>query len=875
MKKIALALITFLLFGATTIKAQEEKLSSSEPISSGCLSHVRGDVAPILPTITLTKEGNILSVDLFNYSSNCGTTSFEVENRMIDDNNDNPSVIINVIPVVPVTMDCTCPFNISYTVRGLEENNFYLTCWWYEGQVELTEGEPLVLECKTEDVVINDLRYQLLKTTHQAKLLYQFQWNEETEIQQIPSEVEYEGEKYTVTSINEFAFKSNTSITKIIIPKTVKNTEFASLEGFTRYPFSGCLSLETIEVEEGNPAICSVDGVLFNKNKTTLIGYPAASPREFYNVPDGVKTAVRGAFSGSQNLKKIVLTDNMETLDIGVFSDSSLKEVIFQSSIKEFPSYLFYNCKKLESVDIPEGVTSIGSSAFEGCSSLESISMPESVTTVYAAAFMGCTLLKSATLSPNLKEISLSMFRDCSKLTEVIIPFGITTIGYGAFSGCKAMQSIDLPESINYIDGFAFYPTNLKDIYCHAKTVPNTNNDAFRDVQLSQITLHVPASAINDYQSSSPWNQFGAIVPLETQDDYHPFIEEGKVWKLGGRGSANPVQLVEYYYFDGDTIINGKTCKQMMCQRYVSPDHPDYEAFAKIPSLRNVGAWYEEDKKVYTYDTINKQFKIKYDFSLGDNETMLIEDYPYVIGPKQTGGLKGFKGVYRDVMWYSNDADPAYCTTWLEGVGGIDGPITNVYLGKEYYAMFMMSCTVGDEVIYLNDEYEDGATPERARKKRFDFTHTVKIQPKSRVKSGERLRAGDASAEKEQPLYGEYNDLQLGINLNPIDDAYQVRIADETGKAVYEKDINAATIVGLNIDISAYAAGRYIVTVENSLESFTGEFDTQTTGISDAARLNDKEEMINDKTIYNLQGQRLSSLQKGLNIVNGQKIYVK
>ena len=104
-----------------------------------------------------------------------------------------------------------------------------------------------------------------------------------------------------------------------------------------------------------------------------------------------------------------------------------------------------------------------------------------------------------------------------------------------------------------------------------------------------------------------------------------------------------------------------------------------------------------------------------------------------------------------------------------------------------------------------------------------------------------------------------------------FDDAYLVCITDETGKDVYQKAINAGSIVGLNIDISAYAKGRYTVTVENSNESFTGEFEAQTTGI----------EAISYQTsavrhhIYNLQGQRLSTLQKGLNIVNGQKIYVK
>ena len=171
-----------------------------------------------------------------------------------------------------------------------------------------------------------------------------------------------------------------------------------------------------------------------------------------------------------------------------------------------------------------------------------------------------------------------------------------------------------------------------------------------------------------------------------------------------------------------------------------------------------------------------------------------------------------------------------------------------------------MSCVVGDEVIYLNDRYEDAATPAGARKNRFDFTHTNKLKPKSRVRS-----------EDEPSLYGEYNDKQLDINLGPLDDAYQVCITDGSGKAVYEKVINAGNIVALNIDISAYAKGRYTVNVENGRESFTGEFETQTTGIE--AIRNNKE--VIRTGIYNLQGQRLNSLQKGLNIVNGRKIYVK
>ena len=371
-----------------------------------------------------------------------------------------------------------------------------------------------------------------------------------------------------------------------------------------------------------------------------------------------------------------------------------------------------------------------------------------------------------------------------------------------------------------------------------------------------------PMKCANELYESGDFAESIADFAFEVfpQKEYRPFIEDGKVWKVGTIPSSpdSPVQIVDYYYFDGDTIISGKTCKQMWCQRFVSPDSPDYSALIQLPSLSKVGAWYEEDKKVYVCREGTQGMEMLYDFSLEANDTLILNDFQpyYIVGPKQTGGLKGFKGLYRDIMLCDQDI---YITTWLEGVGGIDGPLRNVYPETESNPQFLMSCTVGDEVIYLNDEYEDGATPKDMAKKRFDFTHTTKLQPKN-------PRRG----EEELSLYGEYNALQLGIHLDPLDDAYQVRITNESGKAVYEKTVNAGTIVGLSIDISAYAKGRYTVTVENSNEVFTGEFETETTGIEMTYN------KVETKTeIYNLQGQRLSSLQRGLNIVNGKKVYVK
>ena len=61
------------------------------------------------------------------------------------------------------------------------------------------------------------------------------------------------------------------------------------------------------------------------------------------------------------------------------------------------------------------------------------------------------------------------------------------------------------------------------------------------------------------------------------------------------------------------------------------------------------------------------------------------------------------------------------------------------------------------------------------------------------------------------------------------------------------------------------------IIVENSREYFTGTFEVQLTGI-DAMKMKDAE---SSDHIYNLQGQRLSSVQKGVNIVNRQKVYIK
>jgi len=712
------------MLAALTMSAQNG-LNVGDIQNIGCLSQTKREDAKPAPTIVLTKEGNVLSVQLLNYETYDTTTDFNVTSSISDD--DPCSVTINVVPVIPqgaqVEMEWVCLFNVSFAVRNLEPNRFYLDCWWYKGLVELTEGKPLVLEYKIESVIIDGISFNLLKVMHKAKLT---KWTTAEKEIRIPSEVTYGGENYIVTCIDHNAFGDLDYVTTITIPKTIRSTDL-DVDGIIwANPFRECKSLEWIEVEEGCPLLNSVDGVLFAGNKTMLLGYPIASPRETYTVPEGVTIIRSGAFHHNKYLRKLV------------------------------------------------------------------------------------------------------------------IPEEVTYLGWHLFNDTKCLEEIYIKGVLN----------------------PECMDDDLFGGMSTNVNIYVLPSEVDKFKAIYK----GPVYPLPEKifDDmvYRPFVEEGKVWKVGTFPLVdNSVPIVDYYYFDGDTIIDGKTCKQMMCQQYVNPEDPDYAIVMQYPLLQYVGAWYEEDKKVYFYNANNKQMRLMYDFSLDDNGLFHFFDFQYVVGPKQTGGINGFKGVYREVWECGDGGNTFQCAPWMEGVGLVYGPPTTNVFNVELAdpAWYLMSCTVGDEVIYYNSE-EENPYAMGGRKKRFDFTHTIKIQPKGRTRSG-----------AEKSIYGEYNDQLLCINIDPLDDTYLVRITDESGKAVYEKNIYAGNIVGLNIDISAYTEGRYTVSVENSLELFTGEFGAQMTGIKEVSR---KQEVLKDH-IYNLQGQRINTLQKGLNIVNGQKVFVK
>ena len=151
----------------------------------------------------------------------------------------------------------------------------------------------------------------------------------------------------SVVSIGQWAFRYCRQLASLSIPDSVTAIDPTAFEGCgsirsLRIPDSGTSlwtrfsielsGLEEITVGEGNESLSSRDGVLFSKDGTELIRYPAGRVEESYSIPGSVHTIA---------------------------------------------DYAFSQCTKLVRIDFPESVRTVGEHTFSGCENLRPESVPE------------------------------------------------------------------------------------------------------------------------------------------------------------------------------------------------------------------------------------------------------------------------------------------------------------------------------------------------------------------------------------------------------------------------------------------------------------------------------------------------------------------
>ena len=266
-----------------------------------------------------------------------------------------------------------------------------------------------------------------------------------------------------VTSIGNFAFSDCTSLTNITIPNSVTSIgDYAfygcenlinitipnSVTSIGNFAFCICTSLTSINVDSNNEKYMSDNGVLYTKDKKTLIQYPSKKEKTEYIILQGTTSIENYAFHYCTNLTNITIPNSVTSIgDDAFYICTNLINITIPNSVTSIGYRAFYLCKSLTNITIPDGVISIKNQTFYCCESLTRLIIPSSVISIGDYAFHYCTNLTNITIPNSVTSIGDNAFYGCENLINITIPNSVTSIGNDVFNGCISLTSINVDSN--------------------------------------------------------------------------------------------------------------------------------------------------------------------------------------------------------------------------------------------------------------------------------------------------------------------------------------------------------------------------------------------------------------------------------------------
>lgn len=353
-----------------------------------------------------------------------------------------------------------------------------------------------------------------------------------------------------VVSIGVYAFVECTKLTSLNIPASVQSVGL-SMGGHNGNYIP---ALTSVNVDESNAEYSSQDGVLFNKNKSTLIFYPMNKSGSSYTIPNGVTHIGECAFAYGRKLTNISIPPSVTSIGSQAFAFSSLMNISIPINVTSIEYGAFEGCWSLETATLPPNITTIRENTFAVCPDLKSINIPSTVTAIEYGAFQTCVSLSAIQLPNGLQSIGQYAFLGCDSLQEIIIPSSVVEIGDSAFGSCSSLNRINVsPSNLNFIsvDGVLYdHPQSRLIAYPAGKTDPNYSiptsvstigGNAFSGAWALQV-IKIPASVVTIGDRAFGCPNLKAVIFLGNAPEF-----AGEAFSGPGSSSSNNSPTTIYY----------------------------------------------------------------------------------------------------------------------------------------------------------------------------------------------------------------------------------------------------------------------------------------------------------------------------------------
>jgi len=393
----------------------------------------------------------------------------------------------------------------------------------------------------------------------------------------IPSSVTYNSISYSVTSIGDYAFAMSTGLTAVTIPLSVTSIgtyAFAASSGLTALTipvsvtsigdvafagctnianiiipasvkkignnvFNGCTGLTQINVDAANTNFNSVDGVLYNKDKSTLLVYPPGKPDISYTIASSVDTIGSFAFGYCKNLTSITIPTSVVYITHAAFMQcNGLTTMFIPASVTFLNNNPFYDCAGMTAVTVDP--------TNQYNESVDGVLFSKGLSTIiyYPPAHSGSNYVIPSTVD----YVREGVFMNCTSLTSVTIPSSVSAIRSGMFTGCTGMTSINDYNPI---------PVDL----VTANHPGEDSNDVFKGLDTTTCVLHVPIGSKSLYASAFQWKGFTNIVEGFSTAVNNATTKKVKVSVQNGQlhvSGAVVGETITVYTLQGTTLFSQK-----------------------------------------------------------------------------------------------------------------------------------------------------------------------------------------------------------------------------------------------------------------------------------------------------------------------------